>query len=182
MVWCMCAKESRSLRLIYCAFFFSNTIVMWKLWGKLETYCKACLLLNLMIGLQIASFRVSQLCQQQQQTYDASTETHSTSKIKSNLARKQCFLLSLINTCIVVDWFWDPVEEEACAEPTWEEHAEPEVCELVRDAQRLKAQFPPPQVWRPALAAILKQFRIWKSISQLFHYGYTCMQRCMLRK
>ena len=64
----------------------------------------------------------------------------------------------------MVDWFWDPVEEEASAEATREEHAEPEVWKLVWDAQDSKAPFPPPQVGQPALAAILEQFWTWKIV------------------
>ena len=48
-------------------------------------------------------------------------------------------------TCIVVDWLRHSVEEEAGAEPTGEEHAEPEVQKLVKKycKRRQKAYFHP---------------------------------------
>ena len=58
----------------------------------------------------------------------------------------------------MVDRLRHPIEEEASAEATREEHAEPEVQKLVKKILQKKAEgpFPPPQVGQLLLAAIFR--------------------------
>ena len=69
--------------------------------------------------------------------------------IKWNSVRQQCFWNVKVFTSVVVDWFWDPIEEEASAESTGEEHAEPEVWEWVWRCTKAEGPISTRASWTP---------------------------------
>ena len=131
----MCAKESRSFGLIYCAFLFVRPPNKYHWYVKVDRKVEY-ILQSLFVAKfdDWASFFV--LCQS---TRPITTELRNIFRFTWNLQNIKCC------TCIVVDWLGHSVEEEASAKATREEHAEPEVQKLVKKycKRRQKAHFHP---------------------------------------